>query len=60
MSEMRQGVPAFVKGMIQGGEKLDEVLQAVYGGTPRRVPRWHRRMGGGSLRAAAMTSRRRK
>ena len=33
MSEMRQGVPAFVRGMMQGKEKLDEVLQAVYGGS---------------------------
>lgn len=33
MSEMRQGFPAFLKGMVQGGEKLDEVLQLVYGGT---------------------------
>ena len=33
MSEMRQGFPAFVKGMLQGGDKLDEVLQAVYGGS---------------------------
>ena len=33
MSGMRQGFPAFVYGMAQGGEKLDEVLQTVYGGT---------------------------
>ena len=33
MSGMRQGFPAFVNGMLQGGEKLDEVLQTVYGGT---------------------------
>ncbi len=33
MSGMRQGFPAFVNGMLQGGEKLDEVLQKVYGGT---------------------------
>ena len=33
MSEMRQGFPAFVNGMLQGGDKLDEVLQEVYGGT---------------------------
>jgi cytochrome c553 len=31
-SEMRQRFPAFLKGMTQGGEKLDEVLQFVYGG----------------------------
>ena len=33
MSGMRQGFPAFLKGMAQGGEKLDEVLQLVYGGS---------------------------
>jgi hypothetical protein len=33
MSGMRQGFPAFVSGMVHGGEKLDEVLQTVYGGT---------------------------
>jgi mono/diheme cytochrome c family protein len=33
MSGMRQGFPAFVNGMTQGGDKLDEVLQTVYGGT---------------------------
>jgi mono/diheme cytochrome c family protein len=33
MSGMHQGFPAFVNGMVQGGEKLDEVLQTVYGGS---------------------------
>jgi mono/diheme cytochrome c family protein len=33
MSGMRQGFPAFVNGMLHGGDKLDEVLQTVYGGT---------------------------
>jgi hypothetical protein len=33
MSGMHQGFPAFVNGMLHGGEKLDEVLQTVYGGT---------------------------
>ena len=33
MSEMRQGFPAFVQGMVQEGNKLDEALQQVYGGT---------------------------
>ena len=27
MSGMRQGFPAFVNGMVQGGDKLDEILQ---------------------------------
>jgi hypothetical protein len=33
MSGMRQGFPDFLKGMAQGGDKLDEVLQMVYGGS---------------------------
>jgi mono/diheme cytochrome c family protein len=33
MSGMSQGFPNFVAGMIQGGDKLDEVLKEVYGGT---------------------------
>jgi hypothetical protein len=33
MSGMRQHFPAFVNGMLRGGDKLDEVLQTVYGGT---------------------------
>jgi hypothetical protein len=33
MSEMRQGFPQFVNGMLAGGEKLDEMLEKVYGGT---------------------------
>jgi hypothetical protein len=33
MAEMRQGFPAFVNGMLQGGEKLDEMLEKVYGGS---------------------------
>jgi hypothetical protein len=33
MSGMRQGFSAFVTGMLQGGEKLDDVLQNVYGGS---------------------------
>jgi mono/diheme cytochrome c family protein len=33
MSGMRQGFPDFLKGMSQGSEKLDDVLQLVYGGT---------------------------
>jgi hypothetical protein len=33
MSGMRQGFPAFVNGMLQGGDKLDEVLATVYGGS---------------------------
>ncbi len=32
-SQMSQGFPAFVKGMLNGGDKLDEVLQLVYGGS---------------------------
>jgi len=32
-SDMRQRFPAFLKGMNQGAEKLDEVLQFVYGGS---------------------------
>jgi hypothetical protein len=32
MSEMRQGFPAFVRGMVQEGNHLDETLQEVYGG----------------------------
>jgi hypothetical protein len=32
MSEMRQGFPAFVRGMVRDGTKLDETLQQVYGG----------------------------
>jgi len=32
MSGMREGFPIFVRGMLQGGEKLDEVLEKVYGG----------------------------
>jgi hypothetical protein len=32
-SPMRQGFPAFVSGMLEGGEKLDDMLQRVYGGT---------------------------
>jgi hypothetical protein len=30
---MHQGFPAFVRGMVQEGNKLDETLQQVYGGT---------------------------
>jgi Planctomycete cytochrome C len=33
LSEMRQGFPAFVQGLIQEGNKLDETLQQVYGGS---------------------------
>jgi hypothetical protein len=33
MSEMHQGFPAFVRGMVQEGNKLDETLQQVYAGT---------------------------
>jgi hypothetical protein len=33
MSEMHQGFPAFVRAMVQDGNKLDETLQQVYGGT---------------------------
>jgi len=33
MSEMRSGFPAFVSGMLQGGEKLDDVLEKVYHGS---------------------------
>jgi hypothetical protein len=33
MSEMRQGFPAFVQGLVQEGNKLDETLQQVYGGS---------------------------
>jgi cytochrome c553 len=33
MSEMRSGFPAFVGGMLKGGEKLDDVLEKVYRGT---------------------------
>ncbi len=33
MSGMSQGFPAFVSGMLQGGDKLDEMLKKVYGGT---------------------------
>jgi hypothetical protein len=33
MSGMSQGFPDFVAGMVQGGDKLDEVLKEVYGGT---------------------------
>jgi hypothetical protein len=33
MSEMRQGFPAFVQGMVQEGNKLDEALHQVYGGS---------------------------
>jgi Planctomycete cytochrome C len=33
MSEMRQGFPAFVHGLVQEGNKLDETLQQVYGGS---------------------------
>jgi mono/diheme cytochrome c family protein len=33
MSGMRQGFPDFVQGMLQGGDKLDEVLKDVYGGS---------------------------
>jgi mono/diheme cytochrome c family protein len=33
MSGMRQGFPDFVQGMIQGGDKLDDMLKEVYGGT---------------------------
>jgi mono/diheme cytochrome c family protein len=33
MAEMRQGFPAFVSGMLQGGEKLDDVLLKVYHGS---------------------------
>jgi hypothetical protein len=33
MSDMRQGFGAFVNGMLQGGEKLDEMLQKAYGGS---------------------------
>ena len=32
-SEMSQRFPRFVSGMLEGGEKLDDMLQAVYGGT---------------------------
>jgi hypothetical protein len=32
-SEMRQRFPNFVAGMLEGGEKLDDTLQKVYGGT---------------------------
>jgi hypothetical protein len=32
MSEMRQGFPAFVMGMAQEGNNLDQTLQQVYGG----------------------------
>jgi len=31
----RRYFPAFVQGMLQGGEKLDETLETVYGGTTR-------------------------
>jgi hypothetical protein len=31
----RRSFPAFVQSMLQGGEKLDESLQSVYGGTTR-------------------------
>jgi mono/diheme cytochrome c family protein len=33
MSEMSQGFSQFVYGMLQGGEKLDEMLEKVYGGS---------------------------
>ncbi len=33
MSGMREGFPAFVSGMLQGGEKLDDVLMKVYHGS---------------------------
>ena len=33
MSEMAHGFPAFVRGMVQEGNRLDETLQQVYGGT---------------------------
>jgi len=32
-SEMRQGFPNFVAGMLQGGDKLDDMFQQVYRGT---------------------------
>jgi hypothetical protein len=32
-AETRPHFPAFVNGMLQGGEKLDEMLQKVFGGT---------------------------
>ena len=32
-SEMRQRFPNFVAGMLEGGNKLDDALQGVYGGT---------------------------
>ena len=32
-TEMRQGFPAFVAGMLKGGEKLDDMFQQVYRGT---------------------------
>jgi cytochrome c553 len=32
-SEMRQRFPNFVAGMLEGGGKLDDMLQGVYGGT---------------------------
>ena len=32
-SGMSQGFPDFVAGMLQGGDKIDEVLKEVYGGT---------------------------
>jgi hypothetical protein len=33
MSGMRDGFPTFVRGMLEGGEKLDEMLEQVYGGS---------------------------
>lgn len=33
MTSMSQGFPEFVHGMLQGGDKLDDVLKEVYGGT---------------------------
>ncbi len=32
-SEMKQGFPAFANGMLAGTEKLDDMLQRVYGGS---------------------------
>ena len=56
MSGMRQGFPAFVNGMLQGGEKLDEVLQNGLRRYARGVPRRNRGLGRISLWTAAMSS----